>query len=122
MSDYAVFKVGKLRELKSAIEVEETEDGCLYFFITSDSNLENYSLSFQSTITKEEFLSFEIGKEIDLLEFIDVGDVVFGENGSFNLHSNFDLKINRYVPHSFLLILSVRTNDTYLYIENEFKI
>jgi len=57
-----------------------------------------------------------------LLEFIDAHDVVVGESEKFSLIDNFDFKIIRYIPHSFLLILSARTNDTYLYIENEFKL
>lgn len=121
MNDNAIFKVGKLQNLKSEIEIEELEDGCLDFFIYSNSEPE-YSLNFKTTINKNDFLSFEINKEINLLEFIDAHDVVVGESGKFNLDSNFDLRINRYTPHSFLLILSARTNDTYLYIENEFKL
>lgn len=121
MNDYSIFKVGKLQKLQSEIEVNEINNGCLEFFIYSNSEPE-YSLNFKSTLTKEEFLQLEMGKDIDMTEFIDIYDVVVGENGKFNLHSQFDFKINRYVPHSFLLTLSARTNETYLYIENEFKL
>lgn len=121
MNDNAIFKVGKLQNLKSEIEIEELEDGCLDFFIYSNSE-PKYSLNFRTTIKKNEFLSFEINKEINLLEFIDAYYIVVGENDIFNLNCNFDLRINRYRPHLFLLILSARTYDTYLYIENEFKI
>lgn len=121
MNNSNIFKVGNLKNFKSKIEIEELENGGLDFFIYSMSEPE-YSLNFKTTLNKNDFLYFEIGKDINLLKFIDAYDVVVGENGKFNLNCNFDLKINRYTPHSFLLILSARTNDTYLYIENEFKI
>ena len=121
MESNNVFKVGKLQNLDSKIEVSELENGCLDFFISSNSK-QDYSLEFTSTITKKDFLKFELGKEIDLQQFIDTNDIVVGENGTFNLNCNFNLKINHYIPNSFLLILSVRTEETYLYIENEFKL
>ena len=121
LNDNNIFKVGKLQNLRCQIEIEELENGCLDFFIYSNFEPE-YSLEFKSTITKEEFLLFEIGKDFNLLEFIDPYNVVVGENNKFNLDSKFDFKIIRYVSHSFLLVLLARTLDTYLYIEKEFKL
>ena len=86
------------------------------------SSKPEYSLNFKSTLNKNDFLNLEIGQKINRSGFIDEYDVVVGENGTFYLNSDFNFKINRYVPHSFLLILSVRTDNTYIYIENEFKL
>lgn len=121
MNNSNIFKVGNLKNFKSKVEIEELKTGGLEFFIYSISKPE-YSLNFKTTLNKDDFLNFEIGKNINLLKFIDAHDVVVGENGKFNLNCNFDLRINHYTPHSFLLILSARTNDTYIYTENEFKI
>ena len=121
MESNNVFKVGKLQNLDSKIEVSELENGCLDFFISSNSK-QDYSLEFTSKKNKKDFLEFELGKEMNLQKFIDTNDIVVGENGSFNLNCSFDLRINHYIPNSFLLILSVRTEETYLYIENEFKL
>ena len=98
MNNYNVFKVGNSKNFKSKMKITELDNGCLNFFITFTTEPE-YSLNFTSAIKKEEFLTLEVGKNINLLKFIDTNDAVVGEDGRFDLNDNLDLKINRCTPH-----------------------
>lgn len=112
-----MFKVGKLKDNNSKITITE-ENNYLYFFIETDS----YSVEFHTTVGKDKLLELDLGREYDLCQFIDCFDIVICDNGVFSVDNEMVFKIQQYLTGEFVINLFVRSKDTIIYIEEEFKI
>ena len=105
------FKIGQLNALeKQTFKITE-DNQQLIFYIEGRDNNNSYSLSFISLISLEEMLKFNLYEHIDFIQYLDDGDIVFGRNGVYDLNTEIKIDIMRYLPNSFILVISFKTHD-----------
>lgn len=99
------FKAGKIKFLDSLnFELIKSADDRLNFYVSGeDDKKNNYSLSFNTIITFEEFLKIDFTESVDFIKYIDDGDIVFGYNGVFDLNIRFQIRIIKYLSNKYIL-------------------
>lgn len=83
----------------------------MIFHIEGSNNKNRYSLSFISIISLEEMLKFNLYEHIDFIQYLDDGDIVFGKNGIYDLNTEIKIDIMRYLPDSFIIVISFKDRD-----------
>ena len=105
------FKIGQLNLLeKQSFEITE-ENNQLSFHIEGGNTENMYSLDFISIISLEEMLRFNLYEHIDFIQYVDGGDIVFGKNGIYDLDTEIKIDIMRYLPNSFIIVISFKDCD-----------
>ncbi len=106
------FKIGQLIDLENQLfEINEENDRLIFHIEGIDKSKNKYSLSFVSSVSLEEMLTFELKKYIDFVQYVDEGDIVFGKNGIYDLDTEIRMEIMRYLPRSFVINVSFKDRD-----------
>jgi hypothetical protein len=106
------FKIGQLIDLENQLfEINEKNDRLIFHIEGIDKSKNKYSLSFVSSVSLEEMLTFELKKYIDFVQYVDEGDIVFGKNGIYDLDTEIRMEIMRYLPRSFVINVSFKDRD-----------
>lgn len=105
------FKIGQLNTLENQLFEITEENQQLNFYIEGKNNENVYSLNFVSIISLEEMLKFNLNEHIDFIQYIDDGDIVFGKNGMYDLNIEIKIDIMRYLPNSFIIVISFKDRD-----------
>lgn len=117
------FKIGQLNTLENQLFEITEENQQLNFHIEGRNNKNIYSLDFISIISLEEMLKFNLNEHIDFIQYVDDGDIVFGKNGIYDLNTEIKMDIIRYLPSSFIIIISFKDRDNLVgYLELSFSI
>ena len=106
------FKIGQLIDLENQLfEINEKNDRLIFHIEGIDKSKNKYALSFVSSVSLEEMLTFELKKYIDFVQYVDEGDIVFGKNGIYDLDTEIRMEIMRYLPRSFVINVSFKDRD-----------
>ena len=106
------FKIGQLIDLENQLfEINEKNDRLIFHIEGIDKSKNKYSLSFVSSVSLEEMLTFELKKYIDFVQYVDEEDIVFGKNGIYDLDTEIRMEIMRYLPRSFVINVSFKDRD-----------
>ena len=107
------FKAGKTKTLNSLnFEVFKSGNNILNFYVSGeDDEKNNYSISFNTIITCEEFLKLDFTNSSDFIKYIDDGDVIFGYNGVFDLDIKFQISIMKYLSNKYVLNILFKSSN-----------
>lgn len=105
------FKIGQLNTLENQLFEITKENQQLNFHIEGRNNKNIYSLDFISIISLEEMLKFNLNEHIDFIQYVDDGDISIWKNGIYDLNTEIKIDIMRYLPSSFIIIISFKNRD-----------
>lgn len=122
MKNNCDFFVGKIIKLNNkTIDVKGSEK--LHFYVCAvDDNQHEYSLEFNSKITKSALLKLDINEKINFDSYNDIYDVIFWYDRIYNPSVDFNMFITKYLPNKFMLVITFYDDDFYGKIELAFEL
>lgn len=105
------FRIGELKPLKKQLFKITEENGQLNFHIEGNDDKNEYSLDFITIISLEEMLEFNLYEHINFIKCVDAGDIVFGKNGIYDLNTEINMEIVRYLSKSFVITIYFKDRD-----------